>query len=74
MSDQYIEVTYIFRVLDENVLREVYGRYCEAFPDWVPDGLSEPAEIAEELISNLDLVSSALGGRPVCWNDLGLER
>ena len=73
MPDQYIKVTYIFCVLDEDVLRDVYRRYCEYFPGMTLDDLSEPAEIAEELITNLDLVSDVLG-HPVSWNDLGLER
>ena len=51
----------------------MYRRYCETFPGMALDDLSDPAEIAEELISNLDLVSDVLG-HPVGWYDLGLER
>lgn len=74
MSDlPQIEVHYRFTVVDEALLRDVYRRYCEAADTWATHGLTDLAHIAEELITNLDVVGLVLG-KGVGWYDLGLER
>jgi len=59
--------------MDEALLREVYAKYLSVHLDWSNADCETPTAIAEELITNLDLVAGALG-HPVTWDQLGLER
>lgn len=72
------EFTLHFRIIDEPLMRNVYGRLCD-YADATAMDLTDPADIATELIYNLDVISemrSQEEGRIVYtgWNDLGLER